>query len=186
MWPRKTRAGYLAERLREPHPATGCASRPCSEPEPPDRMTTTHEDNHRTINLNIRLNADEHSAIARSAERLALPLSTYARNTLLGIPVTIKNYTALAPEDIGQLKRLGNLLNQIARAGWRGRYTQSSDQVLDAVLNELQGLLRKAALAVNRRGTLTPDRRAILTPPLCESSRCSRPELRSVAEQRRA
>ena len=39
---------------------------------------------------------------------------------------------------------------------------------------------------VNRRGTLTPDRRAILTPPVRESSRCSRLELRSVAEQRRA
>lgn len=108
-------------------------------------MTSKRTDTHRTIILTLRLNPEEHKSVLAVAAQAALPPSTFARHALLGTQVTTKTYISLAPEDIGQLKRLGNLLNQIARAGWRGRFTQPTEELLASVLMELKIALRKAS-----------------------------------------
>lgn len=106
-------------------------------------MTYSDTEDHRTLILSIRLTPAEHTVISTAAARATLPISSFVRTAALSLPITIKNFASLAPEDIGQLKRLGNLLNQIARAGWRGRFTPATDELLASVLLELRIALRK-------------------------------------------
>lgn len=87
----------------------GCISRF----EPEHWQDVTQDDEQRKFNLNIRLNATELADLRRTAGMTGLPLSTFARRSLLGTPLTVTRWYALAPTDVTELKRLGNLLNQM-------------------------------------------------------------------------
>lgn len=113
-------------------------------------MTTQRTQTHRTIILTTRLSPDEHAAILAAAAQAGLPPSAYLRHAALAAPIIVRSFVSLAPEDLGQLKRLGNLLNQIARAGWRGRFTRQTEEMLAAVLLELRIALRKLSRPVIR------------------------------------
>ena len=101
-------------------------------------MTTETNEKHRTHILSIRLTPEEHASIEAIATSADLTTSAYARAAALSAPITVKTYASLAPEELAQFKRLGNLLNQITRAGWRGRFTRQTDEHLAAVLVELR------------------------------------------------
>ena len=101
--------------------------------------------------LTVRLTPQEHAAIIEAAAKATLPPSSYARQAIIGAPVTVKTFVSLAPEDLAQLKRLGNLLNQIARSGWRGRYPQQTAELLAIVSSELRITFRRLS-----RPTLAP------------------------------
>jgi len=105
-------------------------------------LNPTKTEVHRTIILSVRLTPDEHAAIAATASKAELNISTYARAAALAAPITIRTYASLAPEQLAELKRLGNLLNQIARAGWRGRFSRLTDEHLAAVLLELRATFK--------------------------------------------
>jgi len=87
-------------------------------------LTRRPGDAHRTIILTTRLSPDEHAALLDAAARAGLPPSAYLRQAALGANLTVRSFVSLDPEDLVQLKRLGHLLNQIARAGWRGRFSK--------------------------------------------------------------
>lgn len=108
-----------------------------------------NDDKHRRIVLTLRLNQSEHETIMASARAAELPISTFVRCAALAAPITVRKYATLAPEDLSQLKRLGNLLNQIARAGWRGRFSAMTDEHLAAVLVELRIAFRKLSRPVH-------------------------------------
>ena len=110
-------------------------------------MTTPTRDTHRTILLSTRLNADEHALLLAAAASADLPPSTYLRNAALALPIVVRRTVAMAPEDVAQVKRLGNLLNQIARAGWRGRFAPPTEELFASVLMELRITLRKLTRA---------------------------------------
>ena len=110
-------------------------------------MTDGSTGTHRTIVFTLRLTPEEHRALLAAAASAATPPSTFARSLVLGRPQRHHTYVRIAPEDIGQIKRLGNLLNQIARAGWRDRFTQPTNELLDSVLTDLKTTLRTLSLA---------------------------------------
>lgn len=105
-------------------------------------MTDRVPDYKRTIVVTFRVSASEHAVLIDAAARAKLPPSTYARHAALSVPITVKVFQSFAPEDVAQLKRLGNLLNQIARAIWRGRFFPATEAHLGAVLAELRQVLR--------------------------------------------
>ncbi len=137
MWPRHTRPVWQGE-FQNPtrHPAAFSSLAP--NPNPRTCLTTETNEKHRTHILSIRLTPEEHAVISAMAASANLTTSAFARAAALAAPITVKTYASLAPEEIAQLKRLGNLLNQIARAGWRGRFTRQTDEHLAAVLVELR------------------------------------------------
>ena len=100
-------------------------------------------EHHRTIILTTRVNPEEHALILDAAARAELPPSTYLRSSALGARLVTKSYTRMAQEDLAQLKRLGNLLNQIARSGWRGRFTRPTEELHARVVLELQTVIRR-------------------------------------------
>lgn len=106
---------------------------------------------HRTLILTVRLTAAERQHIVEAAKAAETTPSGFVRDAALGNPVTLRTYVSLSPEDLSQLKRLGHLLNQIARAGWRGRFTPAADEHLNATLTELRIAFRKLS-----RTRLTP------------------------------
>lgn len=106
-------------------------------------MTTTTTEAHRTIILTTRVNPEEHAVILDAAARTNLPPSTYIRQAALGAPITIRSFVSMAPEELAQLKRLGHLLNQIARSGWRGRFTRPTEELHATVMMELRAAIRK-------------------------------------------
>lgn len=106
-------------------------------------MTEQSTETNRTIIMTVRVNADEHRTILEAARRADRSPSTFLRHAALSAPITVRTFVSLAPEDLGQLKMLGNLLNQIARAGWRGRFTKPTEDHLAAVLLELKFALRR-------------------------------------------
>lgn len=104
-------------------------------------MTNKSAEHHRTIVVTFRLSAAEHADVVLSAQRVNLPPSVYVRHAALAQPLIVNSYDTLAPEDAAQIKRLGNLLNQIARALWRGRCVPATEDHLNAVLAELRRVL---------------------------------------------
>jgi hypothetical protein len=104
-------------------------------------LTDKSTEHHRTIVVTFRLSASEHADIVLAAKQVNLPPSVYVRHAALAKPLVVKSYNTLAPEDVAQLKRLGNLLNQIARAIWRGRIFPATEQHLGAALAEIRHLL---------------------------------------------
>lgn len=140
MWPRITRPVWQGEFANPTRPPAALPVS-CSEPEPRTYLTKRTK-TYRTIILPVRLSPEEHAAILERAGRACLPPSTYVRHAALAAPLVVRSFVSLAPEDLGQLKRLGNLLNQIARAGWRGRFTRQTEELLAAVLLELKISLR--------------------------------------------
>lgn len=106
-------------------------------------MTADVNEEHRNTILTVRLSSSERHRITEAALTANLSPSAFVRAVALSNPVTIRKYVSVAPEDLAQLKRLGNLLNQIARAGWRGRFSSATDEHLAAVLVELRIAFRK-------------------------------------------
>lgn len=110
-------------------------------------MTNHNAEQHRTIILTTRVNPEEHALILEAADRAKLPPSTYLRNAAMGSRLTIRTFVSMAPEDVAQLKRLGNLLNQIARSGWRGRFTRQTEELHARVVLELLTVIRRLGSA---------------------------------------
>ena len=106
-------------------------------------MTTQNGEQHRTIILTTRVNPEEHALIIEAATRANLPPSTYLRNAAIGAKLSVKSFVSMAPEDVAQLKRLGNLLNQIARAGWRGRFSPATEELYARVMLDLRSVIRQ-------------------------------------------
>ncbi len=105
-------------------------------------MTKQTVDNKRTIIITFRVNAAELGSLQQAAARARLSPSAYIRHAALSIPIRVKAFLSLDPADVAQLKRLGNLLNQIARALWRGRFERTTEIALREVLAELRSALR--------------------------------------------
>lgn len=144
MWPRITRPefwqGCITNTTRPPAALPGLAS----NPSPRIVLTDKSTDHHRTIVVTFRLSAAEHADVVLAAQRVNLPPSVYVRHAALAKPLVVKSYDTLAPEDVAQIKRIGNLLNQIARALWRGRCIPATEDHLNAVLAELRRVLATA------------------------------------------
>lgn len=104
-------------------------------------MTKQTPDSKRTIIITFRMSAGELSALKTAADRARLSPSAYIRHAALSIPIRVRSFLSLSPGDIAQLKRLGNLLNQIARGIWRGRFERTTEIALGEVLSELRTLL---------------------------------------------
>lgn len=106
-------------------------------------MTKHDTEHHRTIILTTRVNSEEHALILDAATRANLPPSTYLRNAATNTKLTVRTFVSMAPEDVAQLKRLGNLLNQVARSGWRGRFTRPTEELHARVMLELVTVIRR-------------------------------------------
>ncbi|NBU58319.1 MAG: hypothetical protein EBS23_00785 [Betaproteobacteria bacterium] len=106
-------------------------------------MTNQNTEQHRTIILTTRVNPEEHALIIEAAARTNLPPATYLRAAALNARLVVRTFATMAPEDLAQLKRLGNLLNQIARSGWRGRFTRPTEELHARVMLELLTVIRR-------------------------------------------
>ncbi|KAB2914559.1 MAG: MobC family plasmid mobilization relaxosome protein [Hyphomicrobiaceae bacterium] len=90
----------------------------------------------------IRCSRAELAAIEARATAAGLNASDFIRRAALGHPVEIIKLERLHPADLAQLKRLGNLLNQIARAMHRGRLFRGTIEHAEAVMDELRLIIR--------------------------------------------
>ena len=105
-------------------------------------MKTDQDDDRRSIVIRARLTPQEFATISDAAARIGVSLSTYVRNTVLGVPVIIKSFTQIDPRHLAEIKSLGINLNQLTRGMWRGR-TERTEELLGFLLHEIQDYLRR-------------------------------------------
>lgn len=105
----------------------------------------------RSKRLEIRVSAEELERIQQRAVNADKSVSDFVRAVALDKPLVIKTYDRLDPADLAQVKRLGNLLNQIALATHTGCADGGTSLLLDAVLQDVRALVRRE-LASNVRG----------------------------------
>ena len=108
---------------------------------PRNGLTKQTSETKKTIIITFRVSAAEHAVLQDAANRAKLSPSAYIRHAALSIPIRVRSFLTLSPGDVAQLKRLGNLLNQVARASWRGRFGHTTEIALREVLSELRTLL---------------------------------------------
>lgn len=104
-------------------------------------MNTDCDDDRRSIVIRARLTPQEFAAISDAASRLGISLSTYIRNTALGVPVIIKTFSQIDPRHLAEIKALGINLNQLTRGMWRGR-TEHTEQRLGFLLQDIEAYLK--------------------------------------------
>ncbi len=104
-------------------------------------MKTDFDDGRRSIVIRTRLTPQEFATISDAAARIGVSLSTYIRNTLLGVPIIIKTFSQIDPRHIAEIKSLGINLNQLTRGMWRGR-TDHTEQRLGYLLEDIENYLR--------------------------------------------
>ena len=105
-------------------------------------MKTDRDDDRRSIVIRTRLTPVEFATISDAAARIGVSLSTYLRNTVLGVPLVIKTFTQIDPRHLAEIKALGINLNQLTRGMWRGR-TQRTEELLRILLRDIQDYLRR-------------------------------------------
>lgn len=103
-----------------------------------DKPTDTQKRNN---TIHVRYTLDERRAIVAKATEAGLTTSDFVRNAALGAPIKVVKLERLHPAELNQIKRLGNLMNQIACAMHRGRFLKGTLSHLDEVLHETQGLI---------------------------------------------
>jgi uncharacterized protein (DUF1778 family) len=103
-----------------------------------DKLTNTDK---RNMAIRVRYTFDERQAIVAKATEAGLTTSEFVRHAALGAPIKVVRLERLHPADLKQIKRLGNLMNQIARAIHRGRFLKGTLSHLDEVLDETQSLI---------------------------------------------
>lgn len=101
----------------------------------------------RTSHLTVRLTPDERAAIDAAADRAGLTAGSYARQVVLGAPAP--RQVRRPPVErrelarlLGELGRVGNNLNQLARA------VNSGDDIDGVALSEALGGLHVARDAI--------------------------------------
>ena len=112
-------------------------------------MKTDFDDDRRSIVIRTRLTPQEFATISDAAARIGVSLSTYIRNTLLGVPIIIKTFSQIDPRHIAEIKSLGINLNQLTRGMWRGR-TDHTEQRLGYLLEDIESYLRTHIFPDNR------------------------------------
>ena len=96
----------------------------------------------RTIRTTVRLSPEEHQALKERATDCGRQISTYMRETALGATPRARPHR-IEREAIHQLARVGNNLNQLARAAnttGRVELSQRLDEVLQEVLGAIADL----------------------------------------------
>lgn len=107
-----------------------------------DGMDAANENTNRDKLKAIRCSRAELAAIEARARDAGLNASDFIRRAALGHPVEVIKLERLHPADLAQLKRLGNLLNQIARALHRGRIFRGTIDHVEAVTGDLSAIIR--------------------------------------------
>jgi hypothetical protein len=118
-------------------------------------MTQGSEKRRRTAHITIRLTPDERAAIDESAQRAGLTAGSHARSILLGAPTP--RQVRRPPVErrelaqlLGEVGRVGNNLNQIARALNSG--AEPDDGALSEALAGLQPVRDAILAALGRAG----------------------------------
>jgi hypothetical protein len=118
-------------------------------------MTQGSEKRRRTAHITIRLTPDERTAIDESAQRAGLTAGSYARSILLAAPTP--RQVRRPPVErrelarlLGEVGRVGNNLNQIARALNSG--AEPDDGALAEALAGLQPVRDAILAALGRAG----------------------------------
>ena len=90
-----------------------------------------------TEQINLRCTTAEIETVRENAARAGLSVSDYTRSRAVGIPVRAQS-SAMDPALIVALNKIGNNVNQLARASHRGR---DSIHSWEAVQYELRAVL---------------------------------------------
>ena len=102
--------------------------------------------------IDIRVSPGELADIKQRALKTERSVSDFVRAAALDEPIAIKTYKHLDPHDLAQLKRLGNLLNQIAAKMHTVRIDGSTAFLLHSVLDDLRKIvLRELGETSDRR-----------------------------------
>jgi uncharacterized protein (DUF1778 family) len=91
--------------------------------------------------IRVRYSDAERKAIKARALDAEMTTSDFIRHSALGAPVHVVKLERLHPADLNQIKRLGNLLNQIARAMHRGRMVRGTLRHLGEVMTVIDTLV---------------------------------------------
>src|SRR5690606_35988000 len=74
----------------------------------------------KTIQVNVRMTADDHSKVSVNAETIGLPVAEYIRRKCTGKSLPTKKVSPLDRRLFVELSRVGNNLNQLARVSNSG------------------------------------------------------------------
>ncbi|KAB2910239.1 MAG: ribbon-helix-helix protein, CopG family [Hyphomicrobiaceae bacterium] len=102
--------------------------------------------------LEVRVSATELAGIQRRAADTNRSVSDFVRASALDKPITIKTYNRLDLADLAQIKRLGNLLNQIAATMHANRIDGGTALLLHSVLDEIKVIVRREVRSPQTRG----------------------------------
>ena len=96
----------------------------------------------RSAPISVRFSADELAAVQGQAAMAGLSVSAFVRAAALGQRIAVRR-EAVPMAAVGQLRRLGNNLNQILREARVNHFPASTAVLADACLAEINAFLRK-------------------------------------------
>lgn len=94
--------------------------------------------------VRFRLTASERAAIEGRAAEAGLSLSDYCRQAALTGRVTVRGNSGVPMGVIGQLRRLGNNLNQVLKEARQNNFPAHLGDEAEAALREISAYLRGA------------------------------------------
>jgi hypothetical protein len=128
----------------------------------PSRMTAAATPTPQTTPFSVRLTADERAAVVAAAAARGVRPHTYARRAVIAAagrpvpPIAVRRdaLSKTVADGVGQLGRLGNLLNQIARrANTRdGVSAAAVTAAYEGALRELSAVRAALVTAESERG----------------------------------